>query len=151
MTWLTRRWRLVTSGAALAGGLAVGILSDRWFVRPHIEDPPGAADAVVMFGGAGPRFERAVSLVESDHIAPALALSDPNSDNGPSAFGWYCAGRQTPTAADMATRYGDTLCFDPDPDTTFGEAKAVQRLAAAHGWQRVDLRTARASPLRRTR
>ena len=40
------------------------------------------------------------------------------------------------TEADQGDRYGETLCFDPDPDTTFGEAKAVRRLAAARGWQR---------------
>lgn len=91
-----------------------------------------------MFGGAGPRFERAVGLVESDHVATVLALSDPGSAaGGVSAFGWYCAGRNAPTEADQEDRYGETLCFDPDPDTTFGEAKAVRRLAAARGWQRV--------------
>ena len=61
--------------AALIGGIAVllvvlvgigGWLTLRWFVHPAVVVPrPGPADAVVMFGGAGPRFSEAVRLAEA--------------------------------------------------------------------------------------
>lgn len=142
MSWLTqRRWLITTITASVVASVVFIALSVRWFVRPANINQPGRADAVVMFGGAGARFERAVELVESEHLAPTLVLSDPGSSvSGLSPFGWYCDGHLAPAApadGEQAERYGETLCLDPQPATTFGEAKALGRLAKEHGWQRV--------------
>jgi uncharacterized SAM-binding protein YcdF (DUF218 family) len=103
-------------------------------------DPPGTqhwasgrADAVVMFGGAGPRFEAAVSLVEAG-VADTLVVSDPNDPPaaaGRTDFEAFCAGEHPYEA----------ICFDPEPRTTRGESRFLARLAADRHWRHVVLVT----------
>ena len=116
--------------AALAGVLFT-IVSWIRFV-----DPPGThgwasgpADAVVMFGGSGPRFEAAVSMVDAG-VADTLVVSDPNdpkSSAGRTEFETFCAGDHDYEA----------ICFDPEPRTTRGESRFLAELAAQRRWQRV--------------
>jgi uncharacterized SAM-binding protein YcdF (DUF218 family) len=127
------RRTLLTAAAALAAIALVGaFLTARWFVWPAaVTGNPRPADAVVMFGGAGPRYARAVALAEGG-TAPWLVLSDPKDDTRVwTAYGQFC---QEPHAY-------RTVCFDPDPTTTRGEARYVADLARREGWSSVVLVT----------
>jgi uncharacterized SAM-binding protein YcdF (DUF218 family) len=62
-------------------------------------------------------------------VAPVLAISSPNRGKWPKARS-LCAGRTKVARVRV-------LCFQPNPFSTQGEARAVARLARAHGWSRV--------------
>jgi uncharacterized SAM-binding protein YcdF (DUF218 family) len=95
--------------------IALAVASYLLFVRPH-GDAPGRADAVVVLaGGRGERLARARALMDRD-VAPTLAIS-----NG------TCGAPH---------RY-HMICFQPEPQTTRGEAEAIRRLARANGWNRI--------------
>lgn len=135
-----RKIRIVLAAflALLVFGTAVTYV---WFIRPLRPLPAGEADAVIMFGGAGERFERAKELVEEQHLAPLLVISDPTTATArPPAFEWFCDGRNAPGGTSQPRTY-ESLCIDPTPDTTYGEALAVARLARERGWRRVILVT----------
>lgn len=123
--------------------VAATLLSWRWFVHPagtarwdardRATWPTPGADAVVMFGGAGPRFDAALALVESG-LAPTLVLSDPNDpppDRATTPFETFCRGEED----------FETICFDPEPRTTRGESRFVADLAQERGWRRIVLVT----------
>ena len=112
--------------AALVG--VGGWLTLRWFVHPAVvAGQPGPADAVVMFGGAGPRFPEAVRLAEAG-TAPWLVVSDPKGSGQVwTAYGAFCQ-EEHPYRA---------VCFDPRPHTTRGEARFVADLARREGWERI--------------
>jgi uncharacterized SAM-binding protein YcdF (DUF218 family) len=106
-------------------------------VRPPI-DGPVAADAIVMFGGAGPRFHMAVELAEQGY-ADVVVLSDPDEADEPfTAFGWFC--RNTPREGYEPHDY-EAICFDPPTHTTRGESRFVAALARQRGWRSVILVT----------
>lgn len=118
----------------VVGLLIFSILSWRWVLHPArtdrwIDEP---ADAVVMFGGAGPRFQLAVALVEGG-VSDTLVVSNPNDPDpqGYTAFGVFCAGPHD----------YETICFDPEPRTTRGESRFVAELAEARRWDRVVIVT----------
>jgi uncharacterized SAM-binding protein YcdF (DUF218 family) len=84
-----------------------------------------------MFGGAGPRYAEAVRLAGAGH-APWLVLSDPRDPSQVwTAYGAFCQQEHP---------YG-TVCFDPEPKTTRGEARFVADLAQRQGWSRLLLVT----------
>jgi uncharacterized SAM-binding protein YcdF (DUF218 family) len=118
----------LTAGLLVAMAGVIGWLTLHWFVTPTVTtDDPGPADAVVMFGGAGPRFAEAVRLAE-DGTAPWLVVSDPKDPAQVwTAYGAFCQ-------QDHAYR---TVCFDPEPRTTRGEARFVADLARREGWRRI--------------
>ena len=114
------------------------VLSWRWFVRPTV-DGPARADAIVMFGGPGDRFEQTVALADAGY-ADVVVLSDPYSEkHGDSRFEWFC--RNDDSHPDHPSRDYEAICFDPEPQTTRGEARFVAELARERGWERVDLVT----------
>ena len=119
-----------------------GWLTVRWFVAPAVAtEDPGPADAVVMFGGAGPRFPEAVGLAEAG-TAPWLVLSDPKDPQQVwTAYGSFCQ-------QDHPYR---TVCFDPEPRTTRGEARFVADLARREGWRRIVAVTTTEQARRATR
>ncbi|MEZ5232095.1 MAG: YdcF family protein [Acidimicrobiales bacterium] len=140
-----RSWRArLAVAAVVVVTLAASALSWRWFVepgdtlrwRPDLPErwsgshPP--ADAVVMLGGAGPRFEAAVGLVEAG-VAPTLVVSDPNDSpaGGLTPFEQFCQGSEP----------FERICFDPQPRTTRGESRFVADLAVRRGWDRLVLVT----------
>jgi uncharacterized SAM-binding protein YcdF (DUF218 family) len=99
------------------------------FVWPHTDAPPAHADAVVVLaGGLNRRLDPALKLVRGG-LAPVLAISSPNRGKWPKARS-LCAGR-------TKVAHVSVLCFQPSPYSTQGEARAVARLARAHGWSRV--------------
>jgi hypothetical protein len=122
----------VTLALVVTAVVAVSALTLHWFVHPPVVSRhPGPADAVVMFGGAGPRFPEAVHLAEGG-AAPWLVLSDPkDAAQVWTAYGSFCQDEH-------AYR---VVCFDPEPDTTRGEARFVADLARRQGWRRLLLVT----------
>ena len=120
-----------TRGAAV---LAIVVLAsaalviDRYFVHPRV-DAPGRADAIIVLAGSpSDRLPAALDLLRQ-RVAPTLALSTPegSSNDRTSAL---CPG-------------GGVVCFVPTPDNTRGEAAAIGRLVAEHGWQRIVVVTSR--------
>jgi uncharacterized SAM-binding protein YcdF (DUF218 family) len=99
------------------------------FVWPHTDPPPAHADVVVVLsGGLDRRLDPALALVRRG-VAPVLAISSPFRGKWPKAQA-LCTGRVKPAGFRV-------LCFQPNPFSTQGEARAVARLARAHGWSRV--------------
>lgn len=130
---LVRSRPLLAVAAVLLVATAVIVWqTTRLFVWPSaVSNDPDHVDAIVMFGGAGPRFARAAELAEEGR-ADWLVLSDPR-DTGQvwSAYGAYCQ-------QDHPFR---VACFDPEPSTTRGEARFTADLARRFGWQRIVLVT----------
>ena len=122
----------------VVAGLAAAVTTWRWFVRPPV-DGPIAADAIVMLGGSGDRFERAVALAEAGY-ADVVVISDPVDPDEPyTARGWFC--RNDGGRAGYPVHDYEAICFDPATDTTRGEVRWVAELAEERGWDRIDLVT----------
>ena len=83
---------------------------------------------VVLSGGLDRRLDPALALVRRG-VAPVLAISSPFRGQWPKARK-LCTGRAKPAGFHV-------LCFQAKPYSTQGEARAVARLARAHGWTRV--------------
>ena len=129
---------LVALGVLLAVGVAFGGLTWRWFIHPPV-DGPSPADAIVMFGGSGDRFERAVDLADKG-FADTVVISDPyNDEREASRFRWFC--RNDGVRPDYPVHDYEAICFDPQPQTTRGEARYVSELARERGWGRIVLVT----------
>lgn len=108
---------------ALLGAVVV-LLTFVWFVNPRTEEIETVqrADAVVVFAGSPERLETAVELMESG-AAPNLVIPNGN----------------TP---DVGTELcGQTLfqvfCPDTGEISTWGEARAIGRIAEERGWSRL--------------
>jgi uncharacterized SAM-binding protein YcdF (DUF218 family) len=102
------------------------------YVRPHV-DPLRHADAILILGG--PDYERYVYGLDlgSQGWTPNVVVSNPHGADDP----WltdFCANPQT--------RF-KLYCFTPDPPTTKGEGRELQRLASQHGWRTIIVVTAR--------
>ena len=122
---MIRRILLVLAALVAAWLVACAFL----FVWPHTDTPPAHADAVVVLsGGLDRRLDPALALVRRG-VAPVLAISSPSRGKWRKAQD-LCSGRVKPAGFRV-------LCFDPKPFGTQGEARAVARLARAHGWRRV--------------
>ena len=120
------RKRLVVRIALGLGALAVilgGLVSARYFVWPS-EDRPTPADAIVVLGGDGERYNAGAGLAQAG-MAPLMVMSTDSSSVG-------CPG--TLTAVPV-------LCFVPDPYSTQGEARYIADLARERGWHHVILVT----------
>lgn len=113
------RKRLVVRLALVVGALAVvvGVVSARYFVWPT-NDQPTPADAIVVLGGDGERYNAGAGLAQAG-MAPVMVMSTDSSSVG-------CPG--TLTAVPV-------ICFVPDPYTTQGEARYIADLARERGWQ----------------
>ena len=114
---------------ALVAAVALVGLTYPLFVFPPT-DPPGRADAVVVFaGGDGERQEEGVRLVR-EGVAPVLVISDGGEPDAPRAR--LC--RERPAGLRL-------YCFTPDPATTRGEARRFAELAEREGWRSLVLVT----------
>jgi uncharacterized SAM-binding protein YcdF (DUF218 family) len=111
--------------AALIGGSPV-------YVRPQI-DRVRHADAIFILGGYGDlRYSFGLEL-GIQGWAPNVVVSNPRGGDDP----WltdYCATRY---------RAFRLVCFSPDPPTTKGEGRELNRLASQHGWRTVIVVTFR--------
>jgi uncharacterized SAM-binding protein YcdF (DUF218 family) len=95
--------------------------SARLFVWPA-RNQPSHADAIVVFGGDGPRVDKGVALA-SRHYAPVLLVSEAESEELSG-----CVPR---------IKGIEVVCFRPQPLSTQGEARYVARLAATRHWRRI--------------
>lgn len=103
--------------------VALVVVNLRLFVFPASSTPAHADAVVVLAGGNGERLDHGLELVRAG-VARNLVVS-----TGPDAL---CSGD-----------YGDfrVTCFLPHPDDTRGEAEAIGRIAAQHGWDHLVLVT----------
>jgi uncharacterized SAM-binding protein YcdF (DUF218 family) len=126
-----RRWRRALYALSILV-LAFCLVTARLFIWPT-QGMPAHVDAIVMFDGPGDRLGLALRLAR-EHRAPVLVVSQ----------GWEGYGGPCP-----ATTPGvKTICFDPDPGTTQGEAEFSARLAKLYRWHSVVLVTSRAQDTR---
>jgi hypothetical protein len=90
---------------------------------------PAHVSAIVLFAGPGDRMPVAQQLAR-EHRAPVLVISR----------GWMGYGGPCPAP----TPGVQTICFDPNPGDTRGEAEHVGVLAKQHGWSSLILVVTRA-------
>lgn len=127
-----RRWirRFMASACLLLTAAVIGPFPV--YVRPQI-DRLRQADAIFILGGYGDlRYSFGLEL-GMQGWAPNLVVSNPRGKDDP----WltdYCATRH---------RGFDLECFSPDPPTTKGEGRELQRLASQYGWRTVIVVTFR--------
>jgi hypothetical protein len=113
---------IVVAGAA---GLPV-------YVRPQV-DPLRHADAILVLGGPDySRYEYGFELAEQGW-APSLVISNPSGDDDRWLSGQCAEPRRIFTVH----------CFTPDPATTKGEGRELQRLASLYRWRTVIVVTIR--------
>jgi hypothetical protein len=127
-----RKRRMVVIGAIAAVFLAFCGLTARLFVFPA-SGMPAHVDAIVMMAGPGDRFRTALGLAVQ-HRAPVLVLS--SGDPGPNGSGQDPGRPCGPPIPGVRT-----ICFNPNPDTTQGEAEYAARLARQYHWHSVALVT----------
>jgi len=128
---LRGRWRKVLAAVLVAVLIFVAAT-----VLVLIEPPQGApsrADAIVMLAGPGNRLPVALALAQ-EHRAPVLVVSQ----------GWMGYGGPCPPPTPGVR----TICFDPDPGTTRGEAEYVGKLARDYGWHSLILVATRPQAVR---
>jgi len=103
----------------------LSIVTVHLFVLPEA-GMPARVDAIVVPGGPGDRVDAAVQLARADR-ARYLVLSE-----GEPISQQLC-GSHIGNAV--------VLCFQPNPDTTQGEAEGTARLAKEYGFQSIVLVT----------
>jgi len=121
-----RKRRVIVIGSIAAVFLAFCGLTTRLFIVP-VSGMPARVDAIVMMAGPGDRYSTALSLAEQ-HRAPVLVIS-----RGSDLVG---SGPCAPPIQGVRE-----ICFDPNPDTTQGEAEYAARLARQYHWHSVALVT----------
>lgn len=87
------------------------------------------ADVLFVLAPSADRINHAEALMDKG-IAKTLVISAPQGEGA----------RPTPALCDEKRRFR-IICFQPDPVTTQGEARAFKRLADEHGWQSAALLT----------
>jgi hypothetical protein len=112
--------------AVILGG--VSVLAARLFVWPDLPALPQRADVIVQLGGPGNRRTVALDLVRQGR-APLVAISVSSDEVNTS---WCYNGR---------LRDVPVLCFQPEPFSTRGEARAIAEMAARYRWHSVILVT----------
>jgi len=95
---------------------------------------PAHADAVIVLSGGRERLPPALALVRRG-VAPVLAISSVDRTT-PWALGRRLCSNKRYAGADV-------LCFEAEPYSTQGEARAVDRLAREHQWTRIVVVTSR--------
>ena len=119
-----RRRAVIALLVLLAG---FGAVTARLFVWPP-QEMPSRVDAIVMLNGPGDRLDTALKLARA-HRAPMLVISRGSPYWG---HGSVCA---------PAIPGVKVICFDPDPETTRGEAEFAGHLAKRYRWHSVVLVT----------
>jgi uncharacterized SAM-binding protein YcdF (DUF218 family) len=97
------------------------------YVVPAV-DAPRHADVLFVLAPQGDRTGYAEQLMDLGY-AGTLAISAPQAKDGSAAL---CKEK----------RAYRIVCFDPDPVTTQGEARALQSLSKEYGWKSATVLTA---------
>ncbi len=87
------------------------------------DDPVTTADAIVVLAGSKHRLPVGLELFRSG-VAPTLVVSDGLDPRSP--------GTQR-----LCLRRRDVICPRPAPYSTRGEARMIERLARARGWDSI--------------
>jgi len=124
-------WRRVLAVIAVIV-VAFCAVTARLFVWPA-QGMPDRVSAIVMLAGPGDRLPVALDLARQ-HRAPVLVVS-----RGNQGYGGPCP---SPVPGVKL------ICFEPDPATTQGEAKALGRMARQFRWSSVVLVTTRTQDTR---
>jgi uncharacterized SAM-binding protein YcdF (DUF218 family) len=96
------------------------------FVYPDL-NPPERSDAMVVLGGHGvPAFEKGVALAHQGY-APRLVLSLQTWQS--------CGAYQSYVASHLPKVRVD--CFKSNPQTTQGEARAIEAFAKDYHWSHI--------------
>jgi hypothetical protein len=111
-------WRRKALAAAALLLVVLGAVT-AWVLVWPVEWTPARADAIVMLAGPGDRMPVALRLAR-EYRAPVLVVSR----------GWMGYGGPCPPPTPGVR----TICFDPDPGNTRGEAERVGALARRYGW-----------------
>lgn len=135
------RWRIGSDAEGYRSGLFVGwrrlvivavvmimafsVATLRVILRPA-QGMPASVSAIVMLAGPGDRLSAALRLA-TEHRAPMLVVSR----------GWQGYSGPCPPG----TPGVKTICFDPDPGNTRGEAEFIGQLAKRYGWHSIVLVT----------
>jgi uncharacterized SAM-binding protein YcdF (DUF218 family) len=102
------------------------VMTALFFVYPDL-NPPRYSDAIVVLGGHGaPSFEKGFSLAQQGY-APRLVLSLQDSEN--------CRHDTAYVAVHLSKV--QVNCFKPNPQTTQGEARAIETFAKQFHWTRI--------------
>jgi len=120
---LPRGWRGKALAAVTTLVVVLAVATARVLVWP-VEWTPAKADAIVMLAGPGDRLPVALQLA-GEHRAPVLVVSR----------GWMGYGGPCPPPTPGVR----TVCFNPDPGDTRGEAEYVGELARRNGWHSLIL------------
>jgi hypothetical protein len=116
---LVRGWRRKLLAAVAALTVVFAAVTARVLVWP-VEWTPAKADAIVMLAGPGDRLPVALQLAR-EHRAPVLVVSR----------GWMGYGGPCPPPVPEIR----TICFNPDPGDTRGEAEYIGALASRNAWR----------------
>jgi uncharacterized SAM-binding protein YcdF (DUF218 family) len=122
-----RRWRWIMT-LALALVVAFCAVTARLFVWPST-GMPARVSAIVVIGGLGDRAPYGVQLAREDR-ASYLVFS--------MGLNWI-----PPGICDQHVASAKVICYQPDPDTTKGEAEGAARLAKQYDWRSIVLVTTR--------
>ncbi|WAH95922.1 YdcF family protein [Arthrobacter sp. MMS18-M83] len=126
-----RKKRPIVMAFAVIAALAIawGVAGIFLYVAPP-SDEPEHADVVFVLGPPDNRISYAEQLMQQGY-APALAVSSP-------------VGKDGKFEADIcaAHRSYRIICFNPDPFTTQGEARALRDLSSQYGWKNANVLTA---------
>ncbi len=110
-----RRYTLIAIAALIALFL---VFTAILFVWPST-NAPRRSDAIVVFAGSGPRIQKGIALARAGY-APYLVISEPDA-----------------AQCHWAIRKVTVVCFQPNPPTTQGEARATAELASQHNWRQI--------------
>jgi len=122
MARLSRRARtLAVVVAVVLVVLAFAGLTLRLFVYPDL-NAPERSDAIVVLGGNGEGPRQTGIRLARQGYAPTVVFS---------------IGFEPCAPFEQALPRLRVICFQPSPNTTQGEARAIAQLAAANKWHRV--------------
>jgi hypothetical protein len=115
---IRRGWLRKLVAVALVLVVVFAAATARLLIWP-VQGAPARVDAIVMLAGPGNRLPAAQALARQ-HRAAVLVVSQ----------GWMGYGGPCPPPTPGIR----TICFDPNPGTTRGEAEYVGALARRSGW-----------------
>ena len=127
-----RKWLMMVA-VSVAGVLVVFAASTARVLIWPVQGAPAHVDAIVMLAGPGDRLPAALALANEGR-ARVLVVS-----RGDSGYGGPCP----PPVPGVRT-----ICFDPDPGNTRGEAEYASALARRNGWHSLLLVTSRPQAVR---